>query len=526
MSREDFVASFGQNFSTYMMESAAIAFIISVSGSALLFPIYLNSESLASSYYEDNAANKLAYNRTTNISVVPMSLAKYESYNLESPEVHISFWIMRAVVMFALVAPSFFLSIGLGKLSSENKRGLITHTFLFICFYALVCAIDMMEYRAISQGDDESIYILINMILYLLYSFFVYFIAMSFSLDKKRKRRRWKISWALFKFDFLFLFTTTIFAFEFLPRFFDEGTSYIVKAVIRGVIVCTSLSAFIEAGSRTSVFLVTTCNISSNSAELLLVRPLMMMSLAGRIMQGSASTFKESIFYEVCGTLSELVTADQMLRGVTPIMAWDMSYLWKEKNKINKVDVGDAVKSDDNDGGDTEKSSRTDKEETTRSTEKERLDFCSMALVVLTLSETSSILITSVYWLVQKVNPSEVGAEGGQIPNSVVLMNLLVMIIGEWVVSESIVVYVSHHFAKRYSNNVSLRWAQFRHANHHTTTISTLVFIASLMPVFVLNSIDYELCITSNVEVNAQDWTQGRCPRVPENSTEMSVFLG
>ena len=182
--------------------------------------------------------------------------------------------------------------------------------------------------RFVRCSDDESIYILINMILYLLYSFFVYFIAMSFSLDKKRKRRRWKISWALFKvrlaenwstkkhyatashirptqtlllarfarrlqFDFLFLFTTTIFAFEFLPRFFDEGTSYIVKAVIRGVIVCTSLSAFIEAGSRTSVFLVTTCNISSNSAELLLVRPLMMMSLDGRIMQGSASTFKE-----------------------------------------------------------------------------------------------------------------------------------------------------------------------------------------------------------------------------------------
>ena len=50
-----------------------------------------------------------------------------------------------------------------------------------------------------------------------------------------------------------------------------------------------------------------------------MVRPVMGVSFAGRIMQGSANTVGDAIAYEVAGTLAELISADQLLRGITPV---------------------------------------------------------------------------------------------------------------------------------------------------------------------------------------------------------------
>lgn len=81
-----------------------------------------------------------------------------------------------------------------------------------------------------------------------------------------------------------------------LPMFFDPNTSTIMRAIIRGVIVAGFVSAYIEAGSRTCVTLVAKCGLSPTALHLTMVRPLMMMSVCGRIMQGSAQSFGESIF--------------------------------------------------------------------------------------------------------------------------------------------------------------------------------------------------------------------------------------
>jgi hypothetical protein len=156
-----------------------------------------------------------------------------------------------------------------------------------------------------------------------------------------------------------------------------------------------------------------------------MVRPFMVMSVLGRIMQGSAPSLGESIFYEICGTLAELMTADQLLRGYTPVMA-TLEPFKKRGTKGNTVAVDPErierrLSVRPNDG-------RTAEEKV----DAERTHFCANAMIILTITESAAIVCTSVYWYFENINPSGVGITAGKLPSDVVLMNFLIQAVFEW----------------------------------------------------------------------------------------------
>ena len=114
------------------------------------------------------------------------------------------------------------------------------------------------------------------------------------------------------------MFVSVVFAWGLIPTFFEESTSNLERAIIRGVFVVAAVSAYIEAGSRTCTYISMKGGIDATSSHLLILRPLMAMIVCGRVMQGSADSLGEMLLYEGAGTLAELVTADQLLRGYIP----------------------------------------------------------------------------------------------------------------------------------------------------------------------------------------------------------------
>ena len=145
----------------------------------------------------------------------------------------------------------------------------------------------------------------------------------------------------------------------------------------------------------------------------------------------------------------------------------------------------------------------------------------------------------SVYWYFNRVNPSGLGAVVGALPRGAVLTNFLVMVTGEWLVTDSIIAYLSHHFTSRYDNNIpEVRRRVYRPARNGAfltprsfqcweflrvkkNFFAGLFLIAIWMPTLVLTSIDYAMCLTSRLETES-DWVLGRCPEPPTNRTEMA----
>ena len=340
--------------------SLAIALI----GSALLVPSILNTQHVADVYYKyatipppyyvNPAHSRLSL---TNITVVPLNFGRHAEY-FSRPAAISGYFYAGMVGMAGLgyTFPTFLIAGNFAKLDKKEagwgmlwagvfyageiffgglyvrgSRCLATlmltplplpYFFNLTAFLGVFNYSNAQEYRLKNDGNLESadLFALINTTLLFSFYYFCYVFCLGMSPDPDVKKAKWKASWMLWKFEFLTQIIALLFALILLPQFFNAGTHPLMRALIRGVFVGLSISVSIEIGGRTSTHLVTKFGLSVTTSHMLMLRPLFMMSLVARAMQGSAATLLEALFYEIIGTLTELFTADQLLRGVLPSM--------------------------------------------------------------------------------------------------------------------------------------------------------------------------------------------------------------
>ena len=223
------------------------------------------------------------------------------------------------------------------------------------------------------------------------------------------------------------------------------------------------------------------------------------LPLLGRIMQGSAETVLESSIYEVAGTVAELTLADSLLKSRTPL--GDTMYTLKfffVRNNNNKVAPA------------LTRRSLTGVDSWQRS-------FCETVMIMITIAEAAGLLASSFFWLVMDANPSEPGSP--KIPTAQILKTLAIMLVGELVVTDGIIAYVSNKFKKRYIVDLAAAWQDLR--TNRKKLIWTFVAIVSMMSIPVINTLPGNMCYTSPVDDEA-NWAVTSCPDVPKNITEMS----
>ena len=182
--------------------------------------------------------------------------------------------------------------------------------------------------------------------------------------------------------------------------------------------------------------LVNTYGADERSCHLLLVKPIAVISVLGRLMQGAASTSLEVVVYEVCETLTELFLADSLLRGLTPLQG-NLAFLAALAARRGNCVV----------------QSKT-------SIQIETYHYCSSAMIITGICEATSIFVALAIWLLNPANPGRLGADG-RMSVSGLCANFVVMLVGEWLLTDSLIAYISHHF-KRYQLNVTATWQKVR----------------------------------------------------------------
>ena len=224
----------------------------------------------------------------------------------------------------------------------------------------------------------------------------------------------------------------------------------------------------------------------------------------GRIMQGSAETVLHSIIYEIAGTLAELTLADVFLKGRTPIddTVHNLKSILgvKKSNKVTPVLTRGSLTGVDS----------------------WRRSFCETAMIMLTISEASGLLVSSAFWLLMEANPSEPGSS--KIPVAQTLKTLAIMLVGELVVTDGIIAYVSNKFKKRYIVDLAVAWHDL--VTNRKKLIWAFVAIISMASFTILISLPLNMCFTSLAD-DESNFALTSCPDVPKNITEMSrVSLG
>lgn len=102
---------------------------------------------------------------------------------------------------------------------------------------------------------------------------------------------------------------------------------------------------------------------------------------------------------------------------------------------------------------------------------------------------------------------------------SQVMVNLGIMVVGEWFVTDSIVAYCSHHWHNRYPNNIPRAWQRISKKKRWRMV---MVLAAVMTSTVVLVNAPDELCYTG--VGSGGEGVLGLCPKPPECVDEMSVF--
>jgi len=212
--------------------------------------------------------------------------------------------------------------------------------------------------------------------------------------------------------------------------------------------------------------------------------------------------------------VSELVTADSLLQGITP---WDatVGYCWnllKYMCKSRKPgDTKEANTKVQPEGVEVKR------EESTKEDRRQwKIQFCETTMHLLMLSEALALLVSSYFWLLMKSNPAEPGSPA--IPVSQTLTNMGIMIFGELVVTDGIIGYASHKF-ERYQVDLPLSWNDFKTSRRHRLLYFTVIM--SMYASCVVLNLPINMCYTSPAD-DELNWALTSCPAIPKNITEMS----
>jgi hypothetical protein len=192
-----------RTFSGFMIETAAVALLISILASTLLVPLFLSTQRVADMYFAEDrmflpAAFKGTHPYYPNITVAPLDFGKNELYFLDYTTYPSEFFVLQGVVVTGMLLPPFLISVGISKL---DNRGLFLTTLLFAVYMAMLQKSNATEYIMLAKGEDNSIIILINLLLYLTYHFFAFGLSLSLSTEDSQRKAKWRAAWCIFKFE-------------------------------------------------------------------------------------------------------------------------------------------------------------------------------------------------------------------------------------------------------------------------------------------------------------------------------------
>ncbi|GMI00037.1 hypothetical protein TrVE_jg14292 [Triparma verrucosa] len=290
-----------------------------------------------------------------------------------------------------------------------------------------------------------------------------------------------------------------------VKTFFRSSTTTFQRVLIRTLSPIIVLNIGTEVGWKFTVFIKekTNCDIQDVTVGFLSFYCISVTTF-NRLVQGSAGSVGESLIFEVAATVSELVTADSLLQGITPWNAtfepcWNLlKYICKSR-KVQPEGV--------------EMAGQKSKKEDRR---KWKVQFCETTMHLLMLSETVALLVSSYFWLLMRVNPGEPGSPA--IPVSQTLTNMGIMLFGELVITDGIIGYASHKF-QRYPVDLPLSWSDFKTSRHHRLLYVTVIM--SMYVSCVVIGMPINMCYTSPAE-DELNWALTSCPAFPKDITEMS----
>ena len=217
-----------------------------------------------------------------------------------------------------------------------------------------------------------------------------------------------------------------------------------------------------------------------------------------------------SIVLELCGTFAEVYTADVLLQGRTNLDDFIITIRWclglcgcaSSKTTDNKVHSQQSIEKDTK----LERRTTFDHETATDKKRHQRMIFCATVMIINTITEASGLVVGSLFWICCNANPSTPG--GGGIELSQAMINLVIMLFGELVLSDSVVAYVSHKFSSRYVISIAQEWEGFWETRRRA--VIGLVAILSFISGAIVLQILRRFCLTS-IMPREEDWTLTQC---------------
>ena len=242
------------------------------------------------------------------------------------------------------------------------------------------------------------------------------------------------------------------------------------------------------------------------------------LCIYGRIMQTSASTPAEAIVFELSATVSEVSMSDVFLRGETPMDGlFDVTKQckWSCKRKI-KTQVRPM-------GKESETSlhigtKNLEAVETLQANREFKRRFAITCILVLSLVEASSIIVSIAFVKIWNINFGPAGGAG--ISNRMLGINLTVMMFGEVVLSDGFVSYLSSRWKNRYLFDISEEWER-----RDRFIFRCFYVILASLPFACIQPTIGNMCYTSYVGTeNYLNPVLTTCPLVPGSIDDMISF--
>ena len=486
---------------------------------SILFVRQIGLSVVVEKFYGSGAVHVAPVLSATNVTVAPFTTGLRKAYYCQSSGTMtilqrapygafwIIFWASQVLRSWILFKPT--------------RTGLLICATLATAVTATIIYLGIKEYIYVSEHGEHSSSDSHTREFPLLVVFFTPLLyTVAYSCSRTRQHEKHTATWKALVLLFFGLIlepigTQTMYQII-LPAFFRESTSTMSRFLIRSVVCALFTNMGIEVSWQLSRFAAKNMGADMNHAVVSTFAGYgVFFSLLGRIMQGSAETVEESLLFEVAGTLAELAIADALLKSRTPI--GDVLQTLNSVFSVRKQQSGRVTPDDASSNGDATQVQKRITRRSLRGQASLQRSFCETCMFMLTISEATSLLVSSLFWLLMDANPNVPGSP--KIPVSQTLKTLVIMLIGELFVTDGIVAYVSNKFEDRYVVDLASAWKDLRTNRKHLLWLLTL--LVSLLGYLVIFVIPRNLCYTSNLHDEA-NWALTSCPDFPKNITEMA----
>jgi len=292
----------------------------------------------------------------------------------------------------------------------------------------------------------------------------------------------------------------------FRDHFFKAGAGLLEKVVVKGFGMGLLVSFWIEVSWQFQKHTALKCAMPRNIGVVVFVFGITYLTVNARLMTDSAETFTEACLYELSNTGAELISTHDFLRGVTPcrdyLESFKSIYRWCK-------------------GGENATAEETPESIERKSVIREmRNKFCADAVVVGGLIEASSILTVGAMLLsIPRNMAGEAGSEA--VPQIQLVINILVQLFGELIVTDGLIAYASMTFTSTYTIDITQYWIK----RDHSVYLAVFAYIA-FSQYYFCEALGQFSCFTSVLDdegggEGSDDWVVQICPLPPLDITDM-----